>query len=78
MLFQYSEIEKLTGQCMPTPTPNYVFEVQYSPVHEAKWSEKQADRKLFYGYHGSKLENFHSIVHYGLQSHLSKVSTVEP
>ena len=71
---QFSEIQQLTGQTVPVPAPNYTFEVQYSAAMSEKFESLKQDRDLMYAFHGSRLENFHSILHYGLQGHLSKVN----
>lgn len=39
-----------------------------------KFEKTRAGRDLFYAFHGSRLENFHSIIHNGLHCHLNKVS----
>lgn len=53
--------------------PNFVFELTYSQAADAKFQDVRNGRDLFYAYHGSRLENFHSILHHGLASHLNKV-----
>ena len=68
-----STLKSKTGQCVSVPNPNFIFEVVYSEQLEEKFEEKRQGRKLMYGYHGTRLDNFHSILHHGLQGHLSKV-----
>ena len=70
---QYAEIESLTGQCMATPPPDYVFEVEHGAGAEERFERARAGRDLLYAYHGSRTENFHSILHHGLNGHMSKV-----
>ena len=38
-----------------------------------KWKELSKDHKVFYGYHGNRLENFYAMINFGLQVHLNKV-----
>ena len=37
------------------------------------FNERIASRKVIFAYHGSRVENFFSILHYGLTGHLNKV-----
>lgn len=67
-----STIKSLTEQCVSVPEPNYIFEVVHSEQADEKFVEIQQGRKLMYGYHGTRIDNFHSILHHGLQGHLSK------
>jgi len=53
--------------------PDYLFAVTYADNVDKKFDELRGDRRLMYAYHGSRLDNFHSILHYGLQGHLNKV-----
>lgn len=64
----------MTGQTVSVPDPQYTFEVSYDSPSCAKFEALRNGRDLMYAYHGSRLENFHSILHFGLQGHLSKVS----
>ncbi|CAG5114582.1 unnamed protein product [Candidula unifasciata] len=67
-------IKELTGQVMDTAEPNYIFEIVYNEERERKFKELQGARKTFHGYHGSRFDNFYSILHSGLNAHLNKVS----
>ncbi|KAK0080504.1 hypothetical protein PV325_013838 [Microctonus aethiopoides] len=54
--------------------PNLIFQV-VSPnqsTKEERWKATTQSHSTFFAYHGSRLENFHSIVHYGIQQHMSK------
>lgn len=53
--------------------PDFLFEIEYSDPANAKFYETKGDRDLIYAFHGSRLENFHSILHNGLHCHLNKV-----
>jgi poly[ADP-ribose] polymerase 16 len=70
---QYEEIKSLTGETVYTPPPDYVFEVRYNDQINAKFQELRQDYDLIYAFHGSRVENFHSILHNGLHSHMNKV-----
>ncbi|CAK8676713.1 unnamed protein product [Clavelina lepadiformis] len=54
--------------------PDFVFEVVYSKPEEVRFEQIRNDRDLLYAYHGSKTENFHSILRTGLRNNLNKVS----
>ena len=65
----------MTGQVTSVPQPNYIFEVIYEGTTEDKFCEKKSGHDLIYAFHGSRTENFHSILHCGLQGHMNKVNT---
>lgn len=69
---KFSEIRSLTGDTAQVVPPNYIFEVSYCQAAEEKFNILRGNRPIIYAYHGSRLENFHSILHYGLQGHLNK------
>ncbi|XP_024423644.2 protein mono-ADP-ribosyltransferase PARP16 isoform X1 [Desmodus rotundus] len=72
---EFEKIQKLTGAPhTPVPVPDFLFEIQYSDPANAKFYETKGDRDLIYAFHGSRLENFHSILHNGLHCHLNKTS----
>ncbi|XP_053675316.1 protein mono-ADP-ribosyltransferase PARP16-like [Anopheles nili] len=56
--------------------PNHIFEVVHrvDQSGERAFLQHSADFRTRYAFHGSRLFNFHSILHYGLQQHLNKVS----
>nr|XP_044620644.1 protein mono-ADP-ribosyltransferase PARP16 isoform X7 [Equus asinus] len=71
----FEKIQKLTGTShMPVPVPDFLFEIEYSDPANAKFYETKGERDLIYAFHGSRLENFHSIIHNGLHCHLNKTS----
>ena len=55
--------------------PNLIFQIANTrqSVKEDKWRSAAQGYSTFYAYHGSRLENFHSIIHYGIQKNMSKV-----
>ncbi len=61
---------------VPVSVPDYIFNVVYSPENDEKFQHRLGDRKLLYAYHGSSVENFHSILHFGLQGHFNKVMKI--
>ncbi|KAK7009309.1 mono [ADP-ribose] polymerase PARP16 [Biomphalaria glabrata] len=69
----FQTIKELTGQVMSTTQPDFVFEVVYSLEKERKFEQLKGSRKTFFAYHGSRLDNFYSILHNGLNSYLNKV-----
>ncbi|PIK39068.1 putative mono [Apostichopus japonicus] len=69
---QFARILELTGQASYKVEPNLLFEVEYLNASNQKFSELQKQHDVIYAYHGSRLENFHSILHNGLIHALSK------
>ena len=53
-----------------------MFEVKYSDDLEARFQSLAKDHGTTYAFHGSSVENFHSIVHNGLLNIFNKVSNV--
>lgn len=70
----FEEIKKQIGDTVPVTDPDYVFEVIPSEADNARFEETRRGRKTMFAYHGSRLENFHSILHNGLVSHMNKIS----
>lgn len=71
---KFDEIKTLTGHTTPIASPHFVFQVVHSPSADEKFDAIRKNRDVMWAYHGSRLENFHSIIHYGLQGHLNKNS----
>lgn len=79
MAFKYQKIQELMGvPSIAVAAPDFLFEIAYCKQMEAKFEEARAGRDLIYAFHGSRLENFHSILHNGLQCHLNKVRALYP
>lgn len=73
-MFKYEKIQELTGMSgAAVPAPDYLFEVVYCDQMNTKFAETKGQRDLIYAFHGSRLENFHSILHHGLHCHLNRV-----
>ncbi|KAM6937134.1 protein mono-ADP-ribosyltransferase PARP16 [Xenentodon cancila] len=72
---EYSKLCNLTeNEGISAPVPDFLFELEYSDHLNAKFERMREGRDVFYAFHGSRLENFHSIVHNGLHCHLNKNS----
>jgi len=54
----------------PHPQPQYILEVNTRT--SARWIQAASQGKTHWAFHGSRLDNFYSILHYGLQQHLNK------
>lgn len=70
----FETIKQLTGHTVTMPTPNYIFEVVHSTQNERKFEDLKQSNTTFFTYHGSKIENFHSILNFGLNAHMNKTS----
>nr|XP_009913399.1 PREDICTED: mono [ADP-ribose] polymerase PARP16 [Haliaeetus albicilla] len=72
---EYEKIQELTGMSgAVVPAPDYLFEIVYCDQMNTKFAETKGERDLIYAFHGSRLENFHSILHNGLHCHLNRTS----
>ncbi|XP_078040203.1 protein mono-ADP-ribosyltransferase PARP16-like isoform X2 [Augochlora pura] len=72
----YGSILKKVPTVTPVAAPNLIFEVANAQqsTSEKRWRTIVQGCTTFYAYHGSRLENFHSIIHYGLQQSMCKKS----
>lgn len=72
----YDSILRKVPLEMPAAAPNLIFQVVSAKqsAAEEKWKSNIRGYSTFYAYHGSRLENFHSIIHYGLQQNMCKKS----
>lgn len=61
----------MPGNVPKSLKPNYVFEVQYWKKVRDSWNKRKNGRDTFLAYHGSRVENFYSIIKVGLQQHFS-------
>jgi len=52
------------------PHPHYIMEVTNHAT--ARWKKNIENKKTYWAFHGSRLDNFYSILNYGLQQHLNK------
>jgi len=54
------------------PQPSHVLAV--TTTSSSRWLTDTREKKTFWAFHGSRLDNFYSILNYGLQQHRTKVS----
>ncbi|XP_018325982.1 mono [ADP-ribose] polymerase PARP16 [Agrilus planipennis] len=52
-----------------TLLPNHVFEVIYPQHMTDSWNRRKKNHNVIMAFHGSQLENFYSIIRFGLQHH---------
>ncbi|KOC68437.1 Poly [ADP-ribose] polymerase 16 [Habropoda laboriosa] len=72
----YDSILRKVPSEMSVVAPNLIFQVASTKqsTSEDRWKTLAQGHSTFYAYHGSRLENFHSIIHYGLQQIMCKKS----
>lgn len=68
------QVKEITGQIGDTPEPSYIFEVIHSQANDDKFEALRDGRECFHAYHGSRFDNFFSILHNGLNTNLNKIS----
>ena len=61
--------EKLSFQT----APQWIFKIDYNSTRNEVWDKWKQSASTFYAFHGSRFENFHSILNLGLHQHLNKV-----
>jgi len=66
------DLETETGQSSFSLSPDFIFEIDYQTKSSEKFDEQVKQYGVKYGYHGSRMDNFHSIVSNGLQVHMMK------
>lgn len=71
---QFSSVLSLVQCDIQYEPPAYIFSVALSDAARETWSDLSAGKKTLFAFHGSRLENFYSIVQYGLQQLLNKNS----
>lgn len=72
----FDKILKLVPSEIFAQRPNYIFEIAYGSISpaEVKWQAVKEGFSTMFAYHGSRLDNFHSIIYHGLQQHMNKNS----
>ena len=70
------EIKKLTEHTDKIQEPNHIFEIKYSDEKNKKFDSLKVENTVSYAFHGSRFENFYSILNIGLLSHFNKVGDV--
>jgi len=64
--------DSATSKSSSHPQPQVVLEVQGPGL--SSWEERVSNESNLWAFHGSRLDNFHSILNFGLQQHMNKVS----
>ncbi|XP_046428658.1 protein mono-ADP-ribosyltransferase PARP16 isoform X1 [Neodiprion fabricii] len=72
----YDSVLKRVPSEMAVAPPNLIFQVASTKhsLFEERWRTASQGHTTLYAYHGSRLENFHSIIHHGLQQNMCKRS----
>ncbi|XP_076068427.1 protein mono-ADP-ribosyltransferase PARP16-like [Oratosquilla oratoria] len=71
---KFQVLSSLAGMVVPVPTPSHVVELCWHPTPENRFRQVRGLRPTMFAFHGSRLDNFHSILHHGLQQHMNKTS----
>ncbi|CAF1568294.1 unnamed protein product [Adineta steineri] len=61
---------------LSVPSPNFAFEINYNQIRNERFNDlsENGHYKTFYAYHGTRLDNLHSILHIGFLGHMNKLS----
>ena len=82
ILFQFNELVRVDGRSLSKWTdsehPQFIFELDYSDEQETKFLSIAGSHGVLLAYHGSSVENFHSILHNGLLNLFNKVHVLVP
>ena len=73
LCMQFNEIQLLTGNASYKIKPQHILEVIYSEDIAKKFEQLGSLHGKIHAYHGTRVENFYSILHNGLLSHMNKV-----
>ncbi|KAJ2947857.1 hypothetical protein O0L34_g9646 [Tuta absoluta] len=75
---QHDSILSSAHSLQSASKPQYIFQVVSSlkSTNEMKWKELAKNHNVFYAYHGNRLENFYTILNFGLQQHLNKTTVL--
>ncbi|XP_067122160.1 protein mono-ADP-ribosyltransferase PARP16-like [Centruroides vittatus] len=68
---EFETIQKITSQSSLTPSPSHIFKVNCK-LGAQQFQQNCIGKKTFFAFHGSSLQNFHSILNNGLIAHLNK------
>ncbi|XP_047139815.1 protein mono-ADP-ribosyltransferase PARP16 [Hydra vulgaris] len=68
----FDDVQKKTGCSSYQVQPDYIFEIKYNTFSSQKFDDLAKMYGVKYGFHGSRMDNFHSIVNNGLQVHMVK------
>lgn len=64
---------QLSGQIELQLAPRWIFQIDHLSRSQQAWERIKASSSTFCAFHGSRFENFHSILNLGLHQHLNKV-----
>ena len=79
MLFQFDKVVSRVGGSAAASSsaklkkPRFIFELEYNDEQETKFQGVVGSHGVMLAYHGSSVENFHSIIHNGLLNLFNKV-----
>ncbi|XP_046637789.1 protein mono-ADP-ribosyltransferase PARP16-like [Daphnia pulicaria] len=62
------------GQIELQIAPRWIFQIDHVSRNQQTWERRKASSSSFYAFHGSRFENFHSILNLGLHQHLNKTA----
>jgi len=65
---------QIDGDESKAPSPDFIYELMYNEQEETRFNKIRGNQQVFLAYHGSKSENFHSIITNGLRNNLNKQS----
>lgn len=65
--------QQLSGQIELQLAPQWIFQIDHLSRGQQAWERRKASSSTFFAFHGSRFENFHSILNLGLHQHLNKV-----
>uniref|UniRef100_A0A1B6CHE8 Poly [ADP-ribose] polymerase n=1 Tax=Clastoptera arizonana TaxID=38151 RepID=A0A1B6CHE8_9HEMI len=67
---EFDNVLKLVQSELFARRPDYIFKVEYcrESMMERTWTSIKENNETLFAYHGSRLENFHSILNFGLQN----------
>jgi len=71
---QFNEIQSFTGNASYKVKPQHILEIVYTEEAAKKFEQLESVHGKIYAYHGTRVENFHSILHNGLLNHMNKVT----
>ena len=73
MLMMATVIMKMTVMTMMLILMVMMTMLELTPTRSThRWLETVQEERTLWAFHGSRLDNFYSILHYGLQQHLNK------
>uniref|UniRef100_H2YF11 Poly [ADP-ribose] polymerase n=1 Tax=Ciona savignyi TaxID=51511 RepID=H2YF11_CIOSA len=71
---EFSNFVRLVDDTSAPSEPDFLFEVVYGDKENERFMKQAEGHDIIHAYHGSKCENFHSILYHGLRNNLNKVA----